>query len=219
MTDTTQHAYAPGAGHTGRCSVCSNVELHAFHQPAVASYPAAVDLGNLYAKAGWLNPVEKRLVAAVEALRERVAELETSSTFLGDMRKAQRQLVEALKRADATEAHAVELTVAVETAQSFGCPVCQGDCSSANPPVTNCPMQQYSAALAATPAEALERARQAAKIKTTLLDLVQVLLDNDPDDDAADGVTVLAVWRKEGRAVLKANATLDALLPAKESTP
>lgn len=32
--------------------------------------------------------------------------------------------------------------------------------------------------------------------------LVQALLDNDPDDDAADGVTVLEVWRKEARRAL-----------------
>ncbi len=32
--------------------------------------------------------------------------------------------------------------------------------------------------------------------------LVQALLDNDPDDDAADGVTVLDVWRKDARAIL-----------------
>ena len=32
--------------------------------------------------------------------------------------------------------------------------------------------------------------------------LVQCLIDNDPDDDAADGVTVLDVWRKEARAAL-----------------
>jgi len=35
-----------------------------------------------------------------------------------------------------------------------------------------------------------------------LQELIRCLLDNDPDDDAADGVTVLDVWRKEARAVL-----------------
>jgi hypothetical protein len=30
---------------------------------------------------------------------------------------------------------------ALELLQSFGCPVCNGDCGSANPPVTTCPMQ------------------------------------------------------------------------------
>jgi hypothetical protein len=34
--------------------------------------------------------------------------------------------------------------------------------------------------------------------------LVQCLLDNDPNDDAADGgITVLDVWRRDARAVLK----------------
>lgn len=32
--------------------------------------------------------------------------------------------------------------------------------------------------------------------------LVQCLLDNDPDDYAADGVTVLQVWRKQAREAL-----------------
>jgi hypothetical protein len=32
--------------------------------------------------------------------------------------------------------------------------------------------------------------------------LVVCLLENDPSDDAADGVTVLQAWRKEAREVL-----------------
>jgi hypothetical protein len=36
----------------------------------------------------------------------------------------------------------------------------------------------------------------------TLAALVQTLLDNDPNDMAADGVTVLDVWRKEACAAL-----------------
>lgn len=35
-----------------------------------------------------------------------------------------------------------------------------------------------------------------------LRDLVQTLLDNDPDTDAADGITVLDVWRKRASSVL-----------------
>lgn len=34
--------------------------------------------------------------------------------------------------------------------------------------------------------------------------LVQCLIDEDPDDMAADGVTVLDVWRKEARAAMTA---------------
>jgi hypothetical protein len=37
---------------------------------------------------------------------------------------------------------------------------------------------------------------------TKLRALIQALLDNDPDDSAADGVTVLEVWRKEARRAL-----------------
>lgn len=33
--------------------------------------------------------------------------------------------------------------------------------------------------------------------------LVQCLLDNDPDADAADGVTVLDVWREDAKRALK----------------
>jgi hypothetical protein len=32
--------------------------------------------------------------------------------------------------------------------------------------------------------------------------LVHALIDSDPNDDAADGVTVLEVWRKEARQAL-----------------
>ena len=44
------------------------------------------------------------------------------------------------------------------------------------------------------------------KLKTEnerLRRLIKVLLDNDPDDMAADAVTVLMVWREEARAALK----------------
>lgn len=35
-----------------------------------------------------------------------------------------------------------------------------------------------------------------------LRELIRALLENNPDDDAADGVSVLDVWRKEARRVL-----------------
>ena len=35
-----------------------------------------------------------------------------------------------------------------------------------------------------------------------LRSLVRCLLDNDPNDDAADGVTVLEVWRREARQLI-----------------
>jgi hypothetical protein len=41
---------------------------------------------------------------------------------------------------------------ALEHFVGYGCPVCSGDCSSANPPVSLCPMQQARAALASAPA-------------------------------------------------------------------
>jgi hypothetical protein len=35
-----------------------------------------------------------------------------------------------------------------------------------------------------------------------LRELIRALLENDLDDDAADGVSVLQVWRREARQVL-----------------
>lgn len=43
---------------------------------------------------------------------------------------------------------APELLEALELLRSFGCPHCNGDCGSANPPVTTCPMAVASAAIA-----------------------------------------------------------------------
>lgn len=42
-----------------------------------------------------------------------------------------------------------ELAKALDIFQGFGCPVCHGDCASANPPVSLCPMQIARAALTA----------------------------------------------------------------------
>lgn len=39
------------------------------------------------------------------------------------------------------------LVDALEVFRSFGCPVCNGDCSGANPPVMTCPMQMADRAL------------------------------------------------------------------------
>jgi hypothetical protein len=36
--------------------------------------------------------------------------------------------------------------------------------------------------------------------------LVRTLIENDPNDDAADSVTVLEVWRQEARQVLSSLA-------------
>lgn len=44
------------------------------------------------------------------------------------------------------------LREAVLAFQCYGCPVCHGDCGSANPPVGSCPMQLARAALSPTAA-------------------------------------------------------------------
>ena len=43
---------------------------------------------------------------------------------------------------------APELVEALEGFVSYGCPVCSGDCGSANPPVMHCPMQDACHVLA-----------------------------------------------------------------------
>jgi hypothetical protein len=47
-----------------------------------------------------------------------------------------------------------------------------------------------------------QRWTKAAEIEK-LQALIQCLLDNDPNDLAADGITVLDVWRKEARRALE----------------
>jgi hypothetical protein len=48
--------------------------------------------------------------------------------------------------------------------------------------------------------------REVMRGNAKLVRLVEILLENDPDDMAADAVTVLDVWRKEAREVLDAQA-------------
>jgi hypothetical protein len=43
---------------------------------------------------------------------------------------------------------AAEVARTLELFQSFGCPVCSGDCGSSNPPILKCPMQAASNARA-----------------------------------------------------------------------
>ena len=45
------------------------------------------------------------------------------------------------------KALAETLAGALGEMQSYGCPVCNGDCGSANPPVMSCPMSQCAEAL------------------------------------------------------------------------
>lgn len=47
----------------------------------------------------------------------------------------------------AKDARIAELERALDDFQSYGCPLCNGDCASANPPVSLCPMQCARAAL------------------------------------------------------------------------
>ena len=70
--------------------------------------------------------------------------------------KSERELVEALDYSHQSEVQmagqVAQLTEALEVFQSFGCPVCNGDCASANPPVLACPMLMASRAISSTKA-------------------------------------------------------------------
>jgi len=57
------------------------------------------------------------------------------------------QLAASEKAEMAAEARNEIARKALEFIQSFGCPVCGGDCSSANPPMHGCPMDEISRAL------------------------------------------------------------------------
>ncbi len=89
---------------------------------AAEADPAAVDLDKLCAEAGWLSPVERVLAAAVEALRERVAEMlpyEKACFAITDWctkhgRSEITASVELLEAIEASEAHTVELASALE---------------------------------------------------------------------------------------------------------
>lgn len=61
----------------------------------------------------------------------------------GDFSERQANAALIVKAVNAHDA----LVNALELFQSFGCPRCNGDCSSANPPVSACPMQDAQRAL------------------------------------------------------------------------
>lgn len=50
----------------------------------------------------------------------------------------------------------------------------------------------------------LNDARDLMRENRQLRAMVQTLIDNEPDDMAADGVTVFDVWRKDAKALLAA---------------
>ena len=77
----------------------------------------ASDKADLEADNKWLRAERDALAAEVERLRNERAARE----------KAEAQLAEARKALDLFE--------------HYGCPICHGDCSSANPPVDCCPME------------------------------------------------------------------------------
>lgn len=60
----------------------------------------------------------------------------------------QREVIEAWHAIDRKRDDEMErLREALRTMRDYGCPVCSGDCASANPPVNQCPMQMMTAAI------------------------------------------------------------------------
>lgn len=105
--------------------------------------------------------MEERDQAAASYLRERIeAAFVPVSAAKALMDEKHKQAAEAklwftkaqewreiAARAEAAEAENAKLREALRELRSYGCPVCNGDCGSANPPVISCPMQSISAAL------------------------------------------------------------------------
>ena len=56
-------------------------------------------------------------------------------------------LAEAATALAALQADAARYRDALRNWESFGCPICGGDCSAANPPVTDCPIKRSRAAI------------------------------------------------------------------------
>ncbi len=68
-------------------------------------------------------------------------------TIAADLRAALSMTDTATQRAEKAEAEVARLRGLLAHWQSYGCPVCGGDCASANPPVTLCIMRETAAAL------------------------------------------------------------------------
>jgi hypothetical protein len=86
-----------------------------------------------------LDQPPEEFYAAADAIRaqaRRIAELES-------MIAVHRLAVDV----DAMKACIAELKAALNNLMIYGCPACNGDCSSANPPVIGCPMEAARAAL------------------------------------------------------------------------
>jgi hypothetical protein len=99
----------------------------------------------------------KRLTAERDALVADLAEARASHAATQKREAdANQSAFTSLRRAQAAEAErdalAEKLAMAVECIkhwQSAGCPYCQGDCASANPPIAWCIMAETRATLAA----------------------------------------------------------------------
>ncbi|MQB00221.1 MAG: hypothetical protein GEU78_08005 [Actinobacteria bacterium] len=85
----------------------------------------------------------------IDRLTARLTEVENETKTLRISVTTAIPLVKSYEaRVKALEEERSKLRAALELWRSFGCPVCGGDCASANPPVLSCPMTEARAALA-----------------------------------------------------------------------
>jgi hypothetical protein len=242
MTDSTNHAYSPSLVYKGLCVVCGHAEPHAYHQPTgdAMTGPAVIDLEALKAKrintltgyTGRKTPLDAwynihgddidALIAAVEALRERVAEAELNEDALGAIRKLLKehgvptaafiddhvagaivQRNEAVARAEASEAQTVELAGALQGVEEYFDQRADAEYLPGQAaPVGNEEMEFLTlvhAALATLPADVLERA----KVRQDIIDIAREIVSTES--------AWTSYWVAKDRALKNAFANLDAL--------
>jgi len=86
---------------------------------------------------------DRELTDLVQRLREDEVIVCEPEDFINGRIEVHKPTTKELEAADAIEAQAkriAELEAALNNLLIYGCPACSGDCSSANPPVLDCPM-------------------------------------------------------------------------------
>lgn len=101
-----------------------------------------------------------------------------------------------------------ELEAALRFFQSFGCPVCHGDCSSANPPVSICPMKEAEQVLSA-PAPLPSEEVIARPLMHRLLDRILPLVNHDGNRALEEVDAILALLPAQGGGKLDAEGWLN----------
>jgi hypothetical protein len=105
-----------------------------------ATYPCINGLAAKFTVASVVMPDEAEVEYTDGALNDDVAS--ANAALIVALRNNLPAIISALEAVPV-------MKEALEAMRGYGCPVCSGDCGSANPPVVFCPMQQISQALAA----------------------------------------------------------------------